>query len=158
MRRLRLLLLALALGLALALAATGAAYLDGTAVPTAQGPPALAPADPAAGRVVLRPAALGAYGSFGERGAPAWELRRDPELVQQYGAGNDSVLLLRCDCGKVIRMLDHRVDAEGLVSPSIWHDVPGCGWHVMGRLEGWDHGEWSVTPQAAARGESKAQP
>jgi hypothetical protein len=87
---------------------------------------------------------LGEYGSYGQTGNPAWELRRDPELVKRYGGDNDSVLLLRCDCGKVIRMLDHRVAEDGTVSPSIWHDIPECGWHVHGILQGWEHGEWSV--------------
>jgi hypothetical protein len=92
--------------------------------------------------VALPHASLGPYGTFEAAGQPAWGLSQAPELVEQYGNGRDSVLVLRCNCGKIIRLLDHNVAADGTVSPSLWHDVPGCGWHVMGRLEGWERGEW----------------
>ena len=87
---------------------------------------------------------LGAYGSFEESCHPAWDLNRDPALVKLYGNGHAAVPVLRCNCGKIIRLLDHHIAADGSLTPSVWHDVPGCGWHVWARLEGWDQGEWQV--------------
>lgn len=43
---------------------------------------------------------------------------------------------VRCQCGQVL-YLDHDVAADGTVSPSLWHDEPGCGYHVMATLQGW---------------------
>lgn len=94
--------------------------------------------------VTLPHAALGPYGTFEQTGAPAWDLSTDPELVAQHGAARGEVLVLRCDCGKIIRLLGHRVAADGTVTPSLWHDVPECGWHVHGRLDGWTEGEWQA--------------
>jgi hypothetical protein len=34
--------------------------------------------------------------------------------------------------------LDHRIEANGDVNPSLWHDDPGCGWHVYGTFVGWN--------------------
>ncbi len=48
--------------------------------------------------------------------------------------GEHGVVLACPKCGGV-SMLDHEVDAEGVVTPSIVH-VP-CGWHGFGRLVGW---------------------
>lgn len=97
--------------------------------------------------VVLPRATLGAYGSFEEPGQPAWDLARDPDLVAQHGEGRSEVLVLRCNCGKIIRLLDHQVAQDGRITPSIWHDIPDCGWHVYGRLDGWEQGEWSAGQQ-----------
>lgn len=94
-------------------------------------------------RVKLKRAALGPYGTFERKGAPAWDLSRDPKFVAEHGNGQESVLVLRCDCGKIIRLLGHTVADDGTLSPSLWHDVPECGWHVMGRLEGWAEREQS---------------
>jgi hypothetical protein len=87
--------------------------------------------------VALPHAALGAYGSFEAKGQPAWDISRDSKLVADYGDGLDGVVVLRCNCGKVIRLLDHRIKPDGTIEPSVWHDVPGCGWHVFARLEEW---------------------
>jgi hypothetical protein len=94
-------------------------------------------------RALIEPAKLGAYGTFEQQGSPAWELRRDPALAARLGYGREDVLLLRCECGRIIRILEHHVATDGMVRPSIWHDVPECGWHVMGQLTGWDNGEWT---------------
>jgi hypothetical protein len=119
------------------------------ATPPVEAQPATPPAAPAlpaptlgAAYVVLPRAALGPYGTFEAQSQPAWDLSHDPELVAAHGQGRDSVLVLRCDCGKIIRMLGHEIAADGTVSPSVWHDVPGCGWHVFARLEGWEQGTW----------------
>jgi hypothetical protein len=94
--------------------------------------------------VILPRATLGSYGSLEEQGHPGWDLSRDPALVEKHAKGRDVALVLRCNCGKVIRLLDHRIAADGTLSPSIWHDIPGCGWHVFGKLQGWDGVEWDV--------------
>lgn len=49
---------------------------------------------------------------------------------------------IRCgQCGQWSAAAEgHRVDADGIVSPSWWHDVPGCGWHVWLELENWSGG------------------
>lgn len=87
---------------------------------------------------------VGAYHNQGPKGQPAWWISHNPELVKAYGKGNDGVLLIRCNCGLTIRMLGQKISADGIVSPSIWHDVPECGWHVWGRFADWDHGEWDT--------------
>ena len=89
-------------------------------------------------------AKLGAFHSVGPKGSPAWDISCDPELVKNYGNGNPGVVLVRCNCGLVIRMLGQVIAADGTVTPSIWHDVPGCGFHVYGRFEGWDKGRWDT--------------
>ena len=43
-------------------------------------------------------------------------------------------------CGELLALHpDHRIDAEGNVTASMYHnpDKGGCGWHVFGRLMGW---------------------
>lgn len=49
--------------------------------------------------------------------------------------GNPAVLI-RCD-NSHDAYLDHRIESDGLVKPSIGCHVDGCGWHVWGRLQGW---------------------
>jgi hypothetical protein len=99
--------------------------------------------------VVIPHAKLGAYHSAGDRDNPAWDINTDPVMVKNYGNGHSGVIVLRCNCGRVIRLLDHAVSADGKVSPSIWHDVPECGWHVWGQFKDWDKGEWrQQAPQA----------
>jgi len=97
-------------------------------------------------------ATLGAYHSVGPRNQPAWDISHDPQLVKQYGGNNKGVLLLRCQCGQVIRLLGQHVSADGKVAPSLWHDVPQCGWHVWGTLEGWTAGEWDTVVPAGEPG------
>jgi hypothetical protein len=87
---------------------------------------------------------VGGYHNQGPTGQPAWWISRDPKLVQQYGFGNDGVVLVRCNCGLTIRMLGQVISEDGLVTPSIWHDVPECGFHVYGKFEGWDNGRWDT--------------
>lgn len=47
-------------------------------------------------------------------------------------------VIVRCNCGAAL-LLDHEIAADGTVTPSLWHsEVQGaCGWHVVGRLDGW---------------------
>lgn len=61
----------------------------------------------------------------------------DPKPAWGRDAGGH--LFIRCACG-ICMGLDHEIDAEGNVSPSLWHDDPNCGWHVHGRLLDWDGG------------------
>ena len=95
-------------------------------------------------RVNFKHEKLGEYHSIGPKGSPAWDISYDPTTVQKYGHGNPGVVLVRCNCGLVIRMLGQQISADGTVSPSIWHDVPECGWHIWGKFEGWDQGEWDT--------------
>jgi hypothetical protein len=87
---------------------------------------------------------VGGYHNVGPTGQPAWWISHDPELVQAFGSGNGGVVLVRCNCGLTIRMLGQTIDADGIVTPSIWHDVPECGWHVYGRFQDWDAGRWDT--------------
>ena len=48
------------------------------------------------------------------------------------------VLLARCANGHVSSFMDHDVDGDGVVSPSMVCGYPDCGWHEFGILEGWD--------------------
>jgi hypothetical protein len=54
-----------------------------------------------------------------------------------WGRDTSGALFIRCACGICMGIDDHTVDAAGNVTPSLWHDEPGCGWHVWGQLEGW---------------------
>jgi hypothetical protein len=72
-------------------------------------------------------------GFFGER-APGW----------WHGTlDGRPVVNLRCG-GKCRRhaghMSDHTIAEDGTVNPSILCPSPDCGWHVYGRLVGWDGG------------------
>lgn len=59
--------------------------------------------------------------------SPAWWLARD------------GVVWMRCLCGNLIGIGQHRVDDNGDVNPSVSHDW-GCGWHHYITLEGWTYG------------------
>ena len=103
---------------------------------------------PVIARVSFARESVGKYHSVGPKGQPAWEISRDPALVAAFGNGNAGVVLVRCDCGLVIRMLGQVIDEQGLVTPSIWHDVPECGYHVHGRFADWDNGRWDTAGKA----------
>lgn len=60
------------------------------------------------------------------------------EPMPAWGLTPDSRLMIRCACGLVMGLDGHTVEANGDVNPSLWHDEPECGWHVMGRLLDWD--------------------
>lgn len=72
------------------------------------------------------------------------EIERDPHGLRRsmappmpaWGADERGAVWVRCVCGEVMD-LDHEVAADGSVSPSLWHDDPGCGWHVSARLLDW---------------------
>jgi len=87
---------------------------------------------------------VGAYHNTGPRGRPAWWISRDAAVVKAFGNGNNGVVLVRCNCGLTIRMLGQKIDTDGMVAPSIWHDVPECGYHVWGRFADWDNGVWDT--------------
>lgn len=53
-----------------------------------------------------------------------------------YFMGQGRVILV-CQCGETM-MLNHEISEDGTVSPSIWHDVPECGWHIYGKLNDYD--------------------
>jgi hypothetical protein len=48
---------------------------------------------------------------------------------------------LRCECGHILNIDTHNhthaIGPDGVVTPSLWHDVPECGFHVFGTLDGW---------------------
>ena len=61
-----------------------------------------------------------------------WELSSD-----------DKVLKLTCPvCRTVLRILRHRVDKYGNLSPSL--QCPGCGFVNDVCLQDWNRGEWSL--------------
>jgi hypothetical protein len=41
-------------------------------------------------------------------------------------------------------MLGQVISDDGTVTPSIWHDVPDCGFHVFGKFADWDNGRWDT--------------
>ena len=92
---------------------------------------------------------VGAYHNVGPKEQPAWWISRDPDLVKAYGNGNDGVVLVRCNCGLTIRMLGQVIEADGTVTPSIWHDVPECGWHIFGEFDDWHAGRWDTSGKQA---------
>ena len=65
---------------------------------------------------------------IGKQPSPAW------------GYNSDGKLMVRCICGMPME-LDHQVDENGVVTPSMWHnEPPKCDWHVHCVLLGWkDH-------------------
>ncbi len=53
-----------------------------------------------------------------------------------WGFDVTGTLFIRCMCGECLE-IDHTIMANGDVEPSLWHDEPRCGWHVMATLDGW---------------------
>lgn len=70
---------------------------------------------------------------FASRSVGWWPALRDGVRVVHLVCGG---------CGRHAGTLDdHTIDEAGNVSPSILCPAAGCGWHVYGRLVGWDPGE-----------------
>lgn len=70
---------------------------------------------------------------------PRHDLRKhhiDPKPAWGLDAGGTP--FVRCECGLCMGMDDHTIESNGEVNPSLWHDVPECGWHVMATLDGWE--------------------
>jgi hypothetical protein len=57
-----------------------------------------------------------------------------------WGIDSGGTVFIRCACGMCMD-LQHTIEPNGDVNPSIFHDRDGCGWHVMGTLVGWDGGK-----------------
>lgn len=68
---------------------------------------------------------------FSETSAPAGTYIRWLYLPERWTAA------FRCPgCGRLFCLADHRIDGQGIVSPSVVCPY-GCGFHVMMRLEDW---------------------
>lgn len=67
---------------------------------------------------------------------PANARKRNVEPMPAWGRSEGGDVWIRCKCGTPMS-LDHEIAADGTVTPSLWHDTPECGWHVHGKLEGW---------------------
>jgi hypothetical protein len=52
--------------------------------------------------------------------------------------------VIKCQCGMVFGMGNHKVGKDGVVSPSWWHNENGCGWHVSITLKDWYGVEFPV--------------
>lgn len=61
--------------------------------------------------------------------------KRNVEPMPAWGR-NEHGVWIRCRCGLPMS-IDHEIAADGAVTPSLWHDVPECGWHIHGKLEDW---------------------
>jgi hypothetical protein len=63
----------------------------------------------------------------------------EPGQWNRLRINGDESVRVRCEpCGTVIYLDDHRIAADGEVAPEM--HCPrreDCGWHVMGKLEGW---------------------
>lgn len=70
---------------------------------------------------------------------PRDDVRKDnTEPIPAWGKQTNGLVFIRCACGLCMDLDGHAVESNGDVNPSLWHDVPECGWHVMGRLLGWE--------------------
>ncbi len=50
----------------------------------------------------------------------------------------DAHAIVMCGRGHALALVDnHRIQRGGMVRPSVACPLPGCGWHVFARLEGW---------------------
>lgn len=73
---------------------------------------------------------------FSSRSVGWWPAMRDGKPVVHLVCGG---------CGRHAGTLDdHTISPSGEVNPSILCPVASCGWHVYGRLIGWQEG----TPHA----------
>jgi hypothetical protein len=62
-----------------------------------------------------------------------------PGQWRQLRINGDLVVKLRCGgCGAVGYLDDHKIEGDGTVTPEIVCPANECGWHVTGRLEGWN--------------------
>jgi hypothetical protein len=61
-----------------------------------------------------------------------WELARTAD-------GKLTALMSCPDCGRLLSLSGHSIDAKGFVSPSVVCDRPngGCGFHKFIKLQGW---------------------
>lgn len=52
------------------------------------------------------------------------------------------------DCGKLLSAINHSIDANGQISPSLGHPTQygPCGWHTNPRLIGWEPQNWPLPP------------
>lgn len=60
------------------------------------------------------------------------------------------LVMVQCPNGHGLH-LPHAIDARGMVTPSIACPIPGCGWHVFARLDGWAAGEKPRASDTASR-------
>ena len=57
------------------------------------------------------------------------------EPIPAWGKEQSGIIFIRCKCGKCIDLGRHTISVDGVVSPSVWHDDPECGWHVWVKLK-----------------------
>lgn len=88
---------------------------------------------------------------------PSWE-----RVYQEQADGSKKWLkpLIRCKCGSLSGIALHHVHADGRVTASYYDSeadsfehggkkyshIPGCGWHVFIKLDGYDLGEFPPEP------------
>jgi hypothetical protein len=52
-----------------------------------------------------------------------------------WGRDASGEIFIRCGCGKCINLdPQHKIDNNGVINPSVWHDDPKCGWHQFVQL------------------------
>lgn len=69
---------------------------------------------------------------------PRHDLRKhNVEPMPAWGYDAGMTPFIRCACGLCMGIGDHTVESDGTINPSVWHDVPECGWHVMAILDDW---------------------
>jgi hypothetical protein len=80
---------------------------------------------------------------------PAWEPAMDFYAASPVPALRETFAHVRCPSGHTLRMTwaNHRVAADGTVSPSYVCTATGCTFHAFVKLEGW-------TPPAAPKPEA----
>lgn len=66
-------------------------------------------------------------GGLGIKPSPAW--------FYAEGLNDEQVVWIRCACGQLTGVGNHTIHSDGLITPSLHHDVQDCGWHVWGKLE-----------------------
>lgn len=75
---------------------------------------------------------------------PAWRPITDyGSGPHAYGDGRPLRVVVVCPAGHPLG-LPHRIDADGVVHPSIVCPEPGCDWHIWGRLKDWMSAERSA--------------
>lgn len=60
---------------------------------------------------------------------------------QQYVKCGHTVFLACPDCGKPTRLIDHEIDSQGVVKPSVVSQTSGCKFHGMVKLLDWNAGK-----------------
>jgi hypothetical protein len=61
--------------------------------------------------------------------------KRGTWMYATYEEGNPPAI--RCPNGHGSVMKNHVIEADGTSKGSVLCPVPGCGWHVYVKLEGW---------------------